>query len=507
MSKYDDLVKKLKEIFQIDRPELDFGVYRILNSRVVEINDYLDNRLKAKVNESLASSGAASIAALQTELSRKEAQYLADGIEPDGVRGVLELRQKIADYGTGAYEHENTVFTHLLTFFSRYYDKGDFISQRRYKGDTYAIPYAGEEVMLHWANKDQYYTKSGENFSNYAFKLDDGRTVSFRLVTADTAKDNRKDNDKERRFALIEPHTLTLVDDEGGEYEESLLPVEVVNGDLVLRFEYKAMPKGTKQEALVHSAVRTILDDPTVKSHWLDLSKREPTEKNPQRTLLEKCLTNYTTRNSADYFIHKDLGGFLRRELDFYIKNEVMHLDDVQNAEKFADIEKSLRMIQILRSIALDLITFLAQLEEFQKRLWLKKKFVVSAHYCVTLDRLPESLYPVIAVNQKQWAQWEDLGMLDAVAVEKPGLFSNPKVGSVEYLKARPFLMVDTALFDAAFKNGLLAAIDNLDESLDGLLIHGDNFQALNLLQERYREQVKCIYIDPLIIRMRPYYL
>jgi len=174
----------------------------------------------------------------------------------------------------------------------------------------------------------------------------------------------------------------------------------------------------------------------------------------------------------------------------------VMHLDDVQNAEKFADIEKSLRMIQTLRSIAFDLITFLAQLEEFQKKLWLKKKFVVSAHYCVTLDRL-ESLYLEIAANQKQWAQWESLGMLDAEAVDKPGLFSNSKIGSVEYLKAHPFLMVDTALFDAAFKSSLLAAIDNLDESLDGLLIHGDNFQALNLLQERYREQVKCVYIDP----------
>jgi adenine-specific DNA-methyltransferase len=93
------------------------------------------------------------------------------------------------------------VFSHLLAFFSRYYKDGDFISQRRYKGDTYAIPYAGEEVMLHWANKDQYYTKSGENFANYSFKLEDGRTVHFRLVAADTAKDNRKDNDKERRFA------------------------------------------------------------------------------------------------------------------------------------------------------------------------------------------------------------------------------------------------------------------------------------------------------------------
>ena len=497
MSKYDDLVKKLKEIFQIDRPELDFGVYRILNSRVVEINDYLDNRLKAKVNESLAASGAASITALQNELSKKEAQYLSDGIDPEGVPGVLALRQKIADYGSGASEHENSVFTHLLIFFSRYYDKGDFISQRRYKGDTYAIPYAGEEVMLHWANKDQYYTKSGENFSNYGFKLDDGRTVCFRLVTADTAKDNRKDNDKERRFVLIEPHTRTLVDDDGDEYEETWLPVEVVKGELVLRFEYKAMPKGTKQEELVGAAVRAVLDDPIVKSHWLDLGKRDPTEKNPQRTLLEKCLTNYTTPNSADYFIHKDLGGFLRRELDFYIKNEVMHLDDVQNAEKFADIEKSLRMIQTLRSIALDLITFLAQLEEFQKKLWLKKKFVVSAHYCVTLDRLPESLYAAIAANPKQWEQWDSLGMLETDAVEKPDLFSKAEKGSVEYLKAHPSLMVDTALFDAVFKQALLAAIDNLDEKLDALLINGDNFQALNLLQVRYREQVKCVYIDP----------
>ena len=499
MSKYDDLVKKLKEIFQIDRPELDFGVYRILNARVGEINDYLETRLPARVGESLAASGAANIEGLQKELKEKDAQYRADGIDPDTVPKLRELRQTLAEYGAGTSEHENAVFTHLLTFFSRYYDSGDFISQRRYKGDTYAIPYAGEEVMLHWANKDQYYTKSGENFSNYAFKLDDGRSVRFRLVTADTAKDNRKDNDKERRFVLIEPHTRTLTDDEGDEYEEELRPVTEDNGasvqELVLRFEYKAMPKGTRQEALVLNAVSKVLDDAIVKARWLDLSQREPTEKNPQRTLLEKCLTSYTTKNTADYFIHKDLGGFLRRELDFYIKNEVMHLDDVQHAEKFADIEKNLRLIQTLRAIALDLVTFLAQLEDFQKKLWLKKKFIVATNYCVTLDRVPESLYPAIAANPQQWEQWNKLGMLD-------GVTPSPLVGEgrgegVAYLKAHRCLMADTALFDPSFQHALLAAIDNLDESLDGLLIHGDNFQALNLLQERYREQVHCVYIDP----------
>lgn len=494
MSKYDDLVRKLKEIFQIDRPELDFGVYRILNIRAGEIIDYLENRLKTKVLESLAKSGAANVEGLQKELLEKEAQYRADGMNPDIVPKVLEIREKLAAYRVGTSEHENAVFTHLLTFFSRYYDNGDFISQRRFKGETYAIPYAGEEVVLHWANKDQYYTKSGENFSNYGFKLDDGRTVRFRLITADTAKDNRKDNDKERRFVLIEKHTRILTDEYGDEYEQELLPVEEVNGELTLRFEYKAMPKGSKQEALVLNAIKKVLDDPIAKSRWQELSNRKPTEKNPQRTLLEKCLTNYTTKNTADYFIHKDLGGFLRRELDFYIKNEVMHLDDVQNAEKFADIEKNLRLIQTLRAIAMDLITFLAQLEDFQKKLWLKKKFVVATHYCITLDRVPESLYPAIAANRLQWDQWDSLGMLEG---NKADLFKQAKAGSVEYLKEHPYLMADTALYDDVFKHALLASVDNLDESLDGLLIHGDNFQALNLLQERYRGDITAIYIDP----------
>jgi adenine-specific DNA-methyltransferase len=74
--------------------------------------------------------------------------------------------------------------SHLHTFFSRYYDKGDFISQRRYKKDTYAIPYEGEEVKLYWANHDQYYIKSSEHLRDYAFVVKDGeqeKTVRFKL--------------------------------------------------------------------------------------------------------------------------------------------------------------------------------------------------------------------------------------------------------------------------------------------------------------------------------------
>lgn len=490
MSKYDDLVRKLKEIFQIDRPELDFGIYRILNARVSEINDYLENRLKVKVAESLASAGANNLEGLHRELKEKEAQYRSDGIDPDTVPKIKELRQKLADLGSGSAEHENTVFTHLLIFFSRYYDKGDFISQRRYKGDTYAIPYAGEEVVLHWANKDQYYTKSGENFSNYGFKLDDGRSIRFRLVAADTAKDNRKDNDKERCFVLVNNQVVTRIDDDGVEYEEELLPVEEMDGangkELILRFEYKPMPKGTKQDTLLGKAVETVLAEAAIKARWLDLGKRSPTEKSPQRTLLEKHLIDYTAKNTADYFIHKDLSGFLHRELDFYIKNEVMHLDDVQDVGTFAGIEKSLRMIQCLRAIALELIDFLAQLENFQKKLWLKKKFVVSANYCITLDRMPEALYSEIMANERQWQQWHKLGVRE-----------NAAPGTLDELKTQPYWMVDTAFFTEAFKTKLLHHISDLDDQIEGLVISADNFQGLRLINERYKKQIDLIHIDP----------
>lgn len=70
-----------------------------------------------------------------------------------------------------------------------------------------------------------------------------------------------------------------------------------------------------------------------------------------------------------------------------------MNLDNVQNAEVFANIEKQLRMIQCLRAVALELIAFLAQIENFQKKLWTKKKFVVETSYNITLDRISEDFF------------------------------------------------------------------------------------------------------------------
>jgi adenine-specific DNA-methyltransferase len=74
---------------------------------------------------------------------------------------------------------------------------------------------------------------------------------------------------------------------------------------------------------------------------------------------------------------------------------------------------------------------------------------------------------------------------------------TNDDEGRIAFLKAHPTLVLDTRHFPQDFTDRLLASLMNLDEMTDGLLVHSENWQALNLLQEKYRERVKCIYIDP----------
>ncbi|MDN5566968.1 MAG: site-specific DNA-methyltransferase, partial [Psychrobacter sp.] len=495
MSQYANLNQKLKNIFQIDRPDLDFGIYRILNARRNEISDYLDNRLKAKVETYLTDaksdvhdSQLESITnQIKDEFGKRAFDEAGNLVNETAIESSLgQQYQELRDHADSSFDQAQ-VFSHLYTFFSRYYDEGDFISQRRYKGDTYAIPYSGEEVMLHWANKDQYYTKSGEMFSNYRIRFnsigESDKSVLFRLLSADTAKDNQKDNDKSRRFVILsKPKTVTRTDEEGEEYEETVHPIELndAGDELTVWFEYAVMDSKAKQDKLNLQAHDDILDDPKVTTAWANLLKHPaPTEKQSDRDLLREHLDTYTQKNTADYFIHKDLGKFLNNELDFYIKNEVMHLDDVVNSSGFIEIERQLALIKCLRKIGRELIDFLASLENFQKKLWLKKKFVVSSHYCITLDRVDESLYSEISDNETQWQQWESLGF-------KVADDSLPHWGSSYYLKEHPYLMVDTSLFELGFKANLLNSIDELDEQTDGLIIHGDNFQSLSLMQEKY---------------------
>lgn len=415
--------KVLEEIFEMDKSDLDFGIYRIINQKREQVNEFLDKDLLPQVKE---------------ELKTFQAKEIS--------------------------KEENEIFSHLATFFRRYYEGGDFISKRRYKEGVYAIPYEGEEVKLYWANHDQYYIKTSENLTNFAFKLSSGKRIHFRIVDGEMNKDNNKtEQGKDRLFVLDKKNPLNIEEE-----------------DIYINFIYQLAEKKEKQTDLNKEAAKKILKLKEIKEYEEELSKYFPTEKNKTRTLLEKQLNEFTSRYSFDYFIHKDLGGFLRRELDFYIKNEVMFLDDL-DTENEIPAENYLVKIKIIKRIGYKIISFLEQLENFQKKLWLKKKFVVETNYCITLNQILEEYHSEILSNKAQIEEWKKLGFIE----------DNKKP------KALPNLVVDTKFLSKELKEKILQTIENLDEKTNGTLIHSENFQALSLLQERYKEQINCIHIDP----------
>ena len=468
MSAFEELQGKLREIFQLDRNDLDFGLYRIMNLKSQEVTQFIDNDLLPQVKEGLAKYVSNDNKSIQEELDKaiKAAKDL--GVDPDTMPKVKELKAKLTSV-FDAQKVENEIYSDLYNFFKRYYSEGDFMSLRRYKEGVYALPYEGEEVKLHWANADQYYVKSGETLTNYTFKVGSSK-VRFEVIQATAEQNNNKD-DKNRRFKLVEEN-----------------PVKFEHGEYVISFSYLPETGAPKQEELNKQAVDTLLKNTNLMPIVSELSKLTGSEKN-RMTVLLKHINNFTAKNTFDYFIHKDLDKFLNRELDFYIKNEIMHLDDIDN-ETEAKVEQYLGKIKVLRRVARKIIQFLSSLENFQKKIWLKKKFVLETNYCITLDRVPEKLYPQIVTNEKQKEEWIKLFAINEIKEYSGKL-------TIDFLKNNPFLVLDTAFFDTEFKYKLLASIDDFDKQCDGLLIHSENFQALSLLQEKYRDSLGAIYADP----------
>jgi adenine-specific DNA-methyltransferase len=171
------LINLLKEMFRFDQADLDFGIYRIMRMKREEISRFIEEDLPAQITEGLQELVSVSTDADIAEIDKQIANAKS---------------LNISETATDISSVEADVYNHLTNFLSRYYDEGDFISQCRYKDGAYVIPYEGEEVKLYWANADQYYIKTSEYFKDYTFKTAYGDTVRFKLVEADTERDNNK---------------------------------------------------------------------------------------------------------------------------------------------------------------------------------------------------------------------------------------------------------------------------------------------------------------------------
>jgi len=474
----DKLKKLLSELFQFESSDLDFGIYRIINQKQTLIRKYIDKELVESISRQCADINATS-------------------------------------------EETAEIFDHIYQFFSRYYDKGDYMPLHRHslRDKKYAVPWNGEEVVLHWANKDQYYIKTGGNFKDFIFRDEENKfRIHFTIIDSQEPANNVKQED---HYFILSGGADAVV------YDDSVK-------DLTCKFTYEPL---TKEEAKRRSGATsdpqktfrisaekriTELLEIMVKEEKstarknniltllgiLDKKERRKTpsaEDASTPTFLGKKLNRYVQENKSDYFIHKDLGGFLRQELDTYIKREMWDLDDLIGTAKGVPDPSHLKAysdrIRIMRNISLEIITFLAQIEDFQRRLFEKKKFVLSADYCITLDHIPKKFYKQILENEDQIAEWKKLfGIGDT---GEQSTLSGNKIDE-QYLDEHQFLVLDTKFFPLIKENLIDSlqntngkSIDDFDELIGGVIIKSENWQALNLLLERYRDQINCIYIDP----------
>ena len=332
LAKFQDL---LRELFQFDCADLDFGIYRIMNHKRDVVDKFISERLPAAVASELDRGALAQQAQANAELVAAREKLVATlgdtALDEDGNlaehyhcvpvgRSYLEAQANAADGSRSRDAVEAEIYNHLWTFFSRYYEEGDFISKRRYsRNERYAIPYNGEEVYLHWANSDQYYVKTDEYFRNYDWKVN-GVAVRFRLDNANVEQNNVKGD---RRFFL------PLADKV--EWDSEVRFVTIL-------FEYRPLTSGETRSYGKQKQQDKIIDEATTEipkslageaEALAALTGEARRNGNGPVSHLEHHLRRYVTRNNADFFIHKDLAGFLNRELDFYLKNEVLNLDNM----------------------------------------------------------------------------------------------------------------------------------------------------------------------------------
>lgn len=475
-------------ILKLDLAELDFGIYRILNYRKKEIEAFLQQRLPEHLTEILEREAARRTKDIRRALEevssslRENAKSLGfeDAFDSEGellevlksapigseyirLRGEL-LRAEVES----AFEQteEDALFNHLYIFFSRYYEGGDFVAlPRRGKNARYLVPYNGEDLHFSWRGRNSHYIKTSEELRVYEATVK-GCRLRFQLILAQLERDDVK---VEKRVFV------PIVDD-----------AEVSDKDLNLPFEFRGLTETELKQVRKHlnassesRVTATQMQEALIALAHEELVSRLPKGTDEDAVLLH--LRRYARRNREDYFVHPNLGGFLRREFESYLLGEFLSVDVLSSPEALQD-----RFIKAnaLRGMAYEIIDLLSQIEDFQALLFEKARFVLEHEYLIRVDLIPD-LWREILTNKAQLEQWGDWLQI--------------KIGksSSNLFEQYPGLLVDTRLFDRDFKYKALGAVDEIDGHLDGVLVKAESFGALRTLRAAFAGKCKTSYSDP----------
>ena len=406
-------------------------------------------------------------------------------------KGVLPRLQADVDAACARFEpsFREELFDKLYDFFKRYFSESGSIYFRStpLHERVYEKVYTDDrDVMLFWKTHMLYYVKTDRLFQSMDVSIDD-TAFYFDVSQLQHKRANEK---RELMYALD----------------------AVREGKIVLRVAYSEKGRKTKPEEILKELKtrRVKLDEET----------------------LTRALRVFEKQSEVDYFINKNAKAFLREQFDLWLYQYVF-------ADESQWTEKRLQQLQALKRSAYNLIDFIAQFEDELARVWNKPKFVLNSHYVVTVDRVAgsretgsretgsretgdreqvagdesrgtrdekrENLLARILAHAGMDAQvmeWRTLGMVDD-DFSPAQILEKDKVGDPKFPQYQ-FLPFDTKHFPDV-ELDILALFDDpsaplgagLDESLDGWLVHSENYQALNTLQNKFREKAQAIYIDP----------
>jgi adenine-specific DNA-methyltransferase len=376
-------------------------------------------------------------------LMRIKARYYETGVFP-------KLQQDINDALKPSPAFRDELFEKLYDFFHGYFSESGSIYFRYtpLHQNVYEKVYTDDkDVMLFWKTHMLYYVKTDRLFRSLDVELD-GTKFHFDASMVEHKKANEK---RDIVYVFKEKRKDTLV----------------------FEVAYSERGRITKVDDILR----------TLRKQGVTL--KEDT--------LDRAFRVFEKQSEVDYFINKDAKAFLEEQFNLWLYQYVF-----SGVSEWT--ETRISQLQTLKDIAFKIIAFISQFENELVKIWNKPKFVLNSNYVITLDRVAEKDIALVEKllahkNLKvQIEEWRQLGIVDASF--KVGAVLEKDLTGKHITKEYQHLPIDTKFFKD-LELEILGLFDNLDDALDGRLVKSENYQALATIQSRFRQQVKCIYIDP----------
>ncbi|WRF64338.1 site-specific DNA-methyltransferase [Helicobacter pylori] len=349
-----------------------------------------------------------------------------------------ELKKLIDSKCQDNNDLKEELFDKLYSFFKRYFSANGGIYfndtplyDNLYTKSDYEKCSLKKDTALFYKTKDLYYVKSETIYKDFCFELEN---ILFN-------------------------------------FDASLLESKKYNEKVDLVFNLK--DTDTKTNTLNFSVTLSSQGNQTKMSEILKGCFNQGVKLDEE--VLKKAFMKFKKQGSMDYFIHKNAQGFLKEQLNLYLFEYLF--------KEMTEFDaKRLNGINIIKEVALEVVSLVSEFENELCKIWNKPRFVLNSHFIVSLDKLKAKNYDLNKITNhpnypKQVKEWQDLNL-----------------EITDNLLENEFLPLDTIYF-----KDLEEEIKNLfnEDEINGTLIKSENYQALNSLKNRYKEAIDCIYIDP----------